>query len=173
MPTKKEFMLRARARLGIGPGGKNKVGSKVGGRATAAGEYRFTFHAEHKMQYYRLSRQKILSIIRDPHRREESIVPGAVAVMRPTNPKQVDGKSQWKEEIWVMFRKKVATKNGSVPSQAEAAPSHWVNLDKSLKKGAIVVISAWRYPGISPERNPIPEDILLELERSDLDFQAE
>ena len=36
------------------------------------------------------------------------------------------------------------------------------------KKPKIIVISAWRYPGISPVRAaiPIPEDILSELIRS-------
>jgi hypothetical protein len=31
-------------------------------------------------------------------------------------------------------------------------------------KEGLRVISAWRYPGVSPERNPVPEGILREIE---------
>ena len=33
----------------------------------------------------------------------------------------------------------------------------------ALKQKQIIVITAWRYPGKSPERDPIPPDILREI----------
>ena len=33
----------------------------------------------------------------------------------------------------------------------------------ALKSGRITVITAWRYPGTSPKRNPIPQEILDEV----------
>jgi len=42
----------------------------------------------------------------------------------------------WKQEIWAMIQK---------------------------SKNEIKIISAWRYPGKSPQQNPIPYEILAEL----------
>lgn len=33
-----------------------------------------------------------------------------------------------------------------------------------LKAKSLKIISAWRYPGVSPQKNPIPGDILAEIE---------
>ena len=41
------------------------------------------------------------------------------------------------------------------------------NLKLKIKNSAnrkICIISAWRYPGVSPKKNPIPNEILRELE---------
>ena len=84
------------------------------------------------MLQYRLSEQKIKTVLKNPARKEEGIAPKTMAIMkRNDTPKR-------KGEIWVMFQK-----NG-------------------IK---IKVISAWRYPGISPKGKeiPIPEDVLEEL----------
>ncbi len=40
-----------------------------------------------------------------------------------------------KEELWVMY---------------------------VIKNGQILIVTAWRYPGKSPKRNPIPKEILKE-----------
>ena len=50
-------------------------------------------------------------------------------------------KEIWKQEIWVMYQ---------------------------IRRGAIKVISAWRYPGVSPKRHPIPDEILRELEEGSI-----
>ena len=34
----------------------------------------------------------------------------------------------------------------------------------SLSTNRYRIISAWRYPGVSPKRNPIPAEILREIE---------
>ena len=39
---------------------------------------------------------------------------------------------------------------------------------KLISPDQIKIISAWRYPGVSPKNNPIPDDILREIEESSL-----
>ena len=49
-------------------------------------------------------------------------------------------------------------------TQSKQFPEVWV-MYKPIKKdsGKIKVITAWRYPGQSPERDPIPPNILQEI----------
>lgn len=101
-----------------------------------AGGMHFTRHSEYKMRQYALSVQKVRGVIRNPKRREVGIVPKTVAVMQPISLKKEDGKETWKQEIWVLYKEEPKGKK---------------------------IISAWRYPGISPKRDPIPSDILREL----------
>ena len=94
--------------------------------------FSWTSHVKNKMLHYRISEQKIKTILKNPSRKEEGIAPNTSAFMkRNDTPKR-------KEEMWVMFQK----------------------LGRKLR-----IISAWRYPGISPKGKeiPIPEDILKEL----------
>jgi hypothetical protein len=117
-------------------------------KASGFGGYIFTLHAQYKMKQYGLSEQRVRSVIRNPKRKEEGIVPRTVAVMQPVSPKKIDGKltrlggEVWKQEIWVMYQNSVKQK--------------------------IRIISAWRYPGMSPKRHPIPEEILRELEEGSI-----
>lgn len=134
-------------------------------KASGAGAYQFTLHAQYKMQQYGLSEQRVRSVIRSPKRREEGIVPKTVAVMQPVSPKRIAGKpgrlggETWKQEIWVMFQ----VKNPDQKSKLE-------KLKAPVSSGGsrVTVISAWRYPGVSPKRNPIPEDILREITEGDI-----
>lgn len=138
---------------------RERFEAKRQARAAGVGQYQFTMHAQYKMQQYGLSDQKVRSVIRNPRRREEGIVKDTVAVMQPVSVKRgLDGKDTWKQEIWVMFV--VKGKNEIVSSEA--------NKLMKLQAKKLRIISAWRYPGVSPKRNPIPEDILLELEREDV-----
>jgi hypothetical protein len=136
-------------------------------KASGAGQYVFTLHAQYKMQQYGLSEQRVRSVIRSPKRREEGIVPKTVAVMQPVSPKKIAGKPArlggevWKQEIWVMFQMKDPSASRQKTLEKFTAPL-------SFGGSRMVIISAWRYPGVSPKRNPIPEDILLELEREDI-----
>lgn len=95
----------------------------------------WTKHAERKLKFYNLSKNRILRIIKNPYRVEEGIAPQTIALMKPVNPR----KNNWKQEIWTMIQK-----------------------TKSTTK----IISAWRYPGISPNNNPIPADIIFELQKA-------
>ena len=94
--------------------------------------YKWTSHIKNKMMYYRLSPQKIKSILTFYDRKEEGIAPKTQAVMkRNDTPKR-------KEEIWVMYQ----------------------------KMSKIILISAWRYLGISKKgaKIPVPDEILAEIQ---------
>jgi len=101
----------------------------------------WTKHSERKMKYYQLSKSRILRIIKNPYRVEEGIAPKTIALMRPTKIKKINNKKTWREEIWAMIQK---SENG------------------------LKIISAWRYPGQSPQTNPIPVEIIEELKKEGL-----
>jgi hypothetical protein len=115
-------------------------------------QYYWTEHVKFKMRFYGLSEQKIIGVISNPKRKEEGIVEKTIAVMKPVSPKMVSGKEVWKQEVWVMYQKKCKNK------KSIRRPT-----DKILEKNPLKIISAWRYPGVSPQKNPIPEEILREV----------
>lgn len=96
------------------------------------------------MRHYRLTEARIKRIIRHPTRIEEGVAEGAIACMQPNAPigkpafaKATAGKKNY-SEIWVMY---------------------------AVRQKQIIVITAWRYPGKSPERDPVPQNILREVRR--------
>ena len=108
-------------------------------------KYYWTNHVGRKMMFYGLSADRIKRVMRSPTRSEKGVAEGTIAVMQPVRLTSfAQGKPAWKEEIWVMYQ----------------APS-------KRGKGRKIIITAWRYPGISPVRDeiPIPADILEELKR--------
>lgn len=121
--------------------------------AGKSGRYHFTLHSEYKMREYHLSRQRVIRIIRAPHRTETGIVENTVAVMQPASTKRVGGKETWTQELWVMYK---------VMGEEKLTKS---KLEKALNQSELKIISTWRYPGVSPERDPIPSDILREIAR--------
>lgn len=121
--------------------------------AGKTGRYYFTLHSEYKMREYHLSRQRVIRIIRSPRRTETGIVENTVAVMQPASTKKVGGKETWTQELWVMYK---------VLGQGKLTKS---KLEKALNQSELKIISAWRYPGVSPERDPIPSEILQEIAR--------
>lgn len=130
---------------------KARFAEKKQAQLSSKAQYQFTAHSQFKMTQYGLSEQKIKSVIRNPKRREVGIVPRTVAVMQPVSLKKVDGKEMWKQEIWVMFVIKKTSEATRIFGQQN-----------------IRIISAWRYPGISPKRNPIPLEILREIESGEI-----
>lgn len=97
----------------------------------------WTKHSKSKMRYYGLSERKVLGILRKPVRKEVGIVPKTIAAM------QKSGTKKHPTEVWMMYQ-----------------------LVNSRAKGrSIKIISAWRYPGITPigQMPIIPEDVLREL----------
>ena len=112
-------------------------------------KYHWTNHVAGKMVYYGLSADRVKRVIRSPHRSEKGIAPDTIAVMCPSSAKAPAGKA-WKEEIWVMY--------------AVKAPTPKLKTDNLLPRKK-VIITTWRYPGVSPIREaiPIPSDILEEL----------
>ena len=96
-------------------------------------------------------------VIRNPKRTEKGIAPKTVAVMQPVSPKAVEGKVTWKQELWVMYVRQGSGRRVQGGVTQRLVP-------QSLPINSIRIISAWRYPGISPKRSPIPEEIWQELE---------
>jgi hypothetical protein len=113
------------------------------------GTYDWTRHSQYKMRQYGISEGRVQRIIRHPERYEEGVISGAIAVMQPTSISRTRGGVRlWKEEIWVMYmikKQKIST-----------TPSF-------IEKKKILVITAWRYPGVSPKRDPVPFEILNEV----------
>jgi hypothetical protein len=138
----------------LAPWNRKHLFARASARKKESGPYRFTLHAEYKMREYHLSRQRVVRVIRNPKRTEEGIVENTVAVMQPSSTKRVGAKETWSQEIWVMYVISLKMKNQKG------------KLESLLKKPELKIISAWRYPGVSPKRNPIPEDILREIEGS-------
>ena len=96
-------------------------------------KYYWTKHSLYKMRHYGLSGQRIKRVIRHPARIEEAIVPNMIAVMCPNK----------KQEIWAMYT--------------------LIKSNVKNQMSRVKVITAWRYPGKSPARDPIPQEILDEI----------
>jgi len=111
----------------------------------------WTQHVKEKMMFYGLSETKIRYVLRRPDRIEEGVALRTTAVM------QKAGSQKNPSEIWVMYQKKLLRKKRENSSLDK--------LKNILERGEkIIVISAWRYPGISPQGPPpIPEDIIHEI----------
>ena len=133
---------------------KGCFNAKVKSRAfSGVGKYEWTKHALLKMRYYGLSEQRVKRIIRAPFRSEEGVLEKAIAVMQPASVyRDKDGKKTWKQEIWAMY-KLVSSKRAKHKTQIP-----------NYKQDIIRIITAWRYPGVSKKRDPIPEDILREVQ---------
>ncbi len=111
------------------------------------GKYSWTNHSVQKMKFYGLSESRIKRIVRFPKRLEEGIAFETVAVMQPAGTKRY-------QEIWVMYK----ITNSKLKNQNV---KFWnpFSTDKKIK-----IITAWRYPGKSPERDPVPADIIREIQ---------
>lgn len=104
------------------------------------GKYHWTNHVQRKLQFYGLTPSRVLRVIRAPDRMEEGIVEGTLAAMQTAGTKA----KPW--EVWVMWRD--------------------AGIATALAPSKKVIITAWRYPGVSPvrERVPIPAGLVAELE---------
>ncbi len=102
---------------------------------------KWTRHSIEKMKQYGLSEQRIRRVLKSPNRVEEGIAENTIAMMQVANPTAKN-----KTEIWVMIQ------NFSL--RDDSSPSRLDNLSRKI-------ISAWRYPGISPKgRVPeIPDEV--------------
>ncbi|OGN30877.1 MAG: hypothetical protein A3I92_02795 [Candidatus Yanofskybacteria bacterium RIFCSPLOWO2_02_FULL_43_10b] len=111
-------------------------------------KYVWTNHVAGKMGYYRISESLVKRVARFPKRVEKGIAPGTTACMQPA------GSKKHPTEIWVMFQE--------VGKEPTSNPQFSIINYQQKKK----IITAWRYPGISPigEPIPIPDDILAEIE---------
>lgn len=103
--------------------------------------FQWTLHSIAKMRQYNLSESRVKRVINSPKRKEEGIAPGTIAVMQPNS-------SKHSYEFWAMYK----ILKGGLPAG---------------RQGRIRIITAWKYPGRSPIRGPIPipQEILEELEK--------
>lgn len=125
--------------------------------------YQWTGHSLYKLKYYQLSKQRITRVIRNPERIEEGIVSKTIAVMQPTSVRIKNGKKTWSQEIWAMYQLR-RTRNLKRETQISPLPSvPSPNIGRGWGEGKLKIISAWRYPGMSPKNNPIPEEIWNEI----------
>lgn len=115
-------------------------------------KYEWTNHCVRKMLFYGLSESRVRRVLKSPKRTEEGIAERTTAVMQPSSVRKAGGKETWPQEIWVMYQLK--GQRPKVKSQ---------NLTGSKK----IIISAWRYPGMTKSGKEIfiPEDTLLNLGR--------
>lgn len=131
-------------------------------------KYRWTHHVVRKLQYYGLTPSRVLRVIRAPERVEEGVAEGTLAAMQTAGTKA----RPW--EIWVMWRDLRKDVGDSLLAGRQDSESYKLQANQLLPfSSKKVIITAWRYPGVSPVREqvPIPSDILAELEREgDLDF---
>lgn len=151
-------------------------------------KYYWTQHVTEKMRYYGLSEQKVLGVIRNPKRIETGIAQDTLAVMMPVgsvkkgkvkpkwgkptignfqkeqeNYEKKNEEESWNQEIWVMYQIKCKSQKSKI--KIEIQNKKLEKLQKQINSNKqLVIISAWRYPGVSPKSNPIPEEILRELE---------
>lgn len=157
-------------------------------------KYEWTEHSKFKMAYYGLSAQRVLRVIRSPYRIEMGIVENTIAVMQPGGnikkglAKSKWGKSSfskekgevsadeksWSSEIWVMYqlRDKKEKRDNNIDDKEIGNQKDIVDFDAAWEKlesklnlnKKIRVISAWRYPGVTDKNDPIPAEIMREIE---------
>ena len=122
-------------------------------------KYRWTNHVKDKMLYYGISEGLIKRIVRFPKRKEEGIAPKTVAVMQST--------SSGKQEVWVMYQT-IGGEKSEVGSENKKTKSKIQKIQppiSNFQHPKVKIISAWRYPGVSPvgKKIPIPDEIRQEL----------
>lgn len=132
-------------------------------------KYHWTNHVIRKMAFYGLSPYRVKRVIRNPKRVEDGVAENTIAVMQP---RKIASRSRGRpgtkqEEIWVMYQQRKQIANSKSPIVRDQIQNGSV-LKNSLPfaiSPKLTVISAWRYPGVSPigKRIPIPQDILEEL----------
>jgi len=99
--------------------------------------FEWTMHVVSKMKQYNLSENRVKRVINNPKRKEVGIAPGTIAVMQPNS-------SKHSYEFWAMYSRVAGSRSAGQK---------------------IRIITAWKYPGKSPIKGPIPIplDILEEL----------
>ncbi|HOX21455.1 MAG TPA: hypothetical protein PKZ02_00535 [Candidatus Paceibacterota bacterium] len=114
----------------------------------------WTNHSIDKMKQYQLSEQRIRRVLHTPKRKEEGIAPKTIAVMQST------GTLKHPTEIWVMIQE-IKNERGRIKIRNQQG--------KNILSKKIRIISAWRYPGISPIRTvpDIPEEAWNALDGKD------
>ena len=108
--------------------------------------YHWTDHVKMKMRRYGLSESRVKRVLRHPKRLEIGVAEDTVAGMQPA------GSKKHPFESWVMW---------ATSRKLQSANSKSSKTGFNFSGEKITIISAWRYPGVSPFREPppIPEDV--------------
>jgi len=110
---------------------------------------------------YGLSAQRIIRVIRAPLRIVEGVAKNTIAVMQPSSTRKGEkGDKIWKQEIWVMYQ--IKKMSGEKRVVTDLSKNDLLS-DLGFGKSQIRIISAWRYPGVSPKGEELPEEILEEI----------
>lgn len=125
--------------------------------------YHWTDHVKRKIRQYGLSESRIKRVLRHPNRVEIGVAEDTMAGMQPA------GSKKHPFEIWVMW----AQKRKGKKEKKSPHPNPLFEKERGQKginftfDDKVVIISAWRYPGISPLREPppIPDDVWEELQK--------
>lgn len=147
---------------------KNPCYDKCMNLAIIKENYHWTDHVRNKMRQYRLTESRVKRVLRHPKRVETGVAEDTVAGMQPA------GSPKHPFEIWVMW-----TTGRKARGASRQSPKDSSQPDPLLSGGGksknkfnfggekIIIISAWRYPGVSPLREPppIPDDAWAELRR--------
>ncbi len=112
-------------------------------------EIYWTEHSRLKMRQYGLSESRVKRILRFPKRLEVGVAPDTTAGMQPA------GSKKHPYEIWVMWATKFKNQNLKIKMTIQNAKLTKFKIKQTL------IISAWKYPGVSPvhEPPPIPDDV--------------
>lgn len=105
---------------------------------------------------YRLTESRVKRVLRHPRRREVGVAEDTLAGMQPA------GSKSNPYEIWVMWT--LASARAGAHDKADDSGKSKNRLKFNFGK-KIIIISAWRYPGVSPLREapPIPDDVWAAL----------
>lgn len=118
-----------------------------------------------KMLHYRISESLVKRVVRFPKRVEKGIAPGTTACMSPYGRSPKGRQQPYGGEVWVMY-----VELGQRPSSTARLQTkkELQTINDKLSTTRKRIITAWRYPGVSPvgESIPIPEEILAEINRS-------
>jgi len=88
--------------------------------------------------------------------------------MQPSSTRIKNGKKSWSQEIWAMYQlKRIENKELGIKNNGKDKNLKNIHNSKFIIHNSanqqLRIISAWRYPGVSPKNNPIPEEILEEI----------
>lgn len=122
--------------------------------------FEWTHHVVEKMRYYGLSEGRVRRVIHSPKRIEEGVAPGTTAVMQPST----TAKNRY--EVWVMYQI-VNPESRNLKHKTNTAKPKLHDSRFKFHASRKRIITAWRYPGVSKPRAPIPvpEEIMAELEK--------
>lgn len=128
--------------------------------------FEWTKHIQMKMRQYGISESRVKRVVRAPQRVEHGVADGTAAAMQPLSTRRdpATGRKVWTQEIWVMYCAKSKVKSQKSKDELhEAGSGAMQRVTAMLAPPKMRLISVWRYPGVSKERDGIPPEIWDEM----------